>query len=79
MKVQDLLEAVMYGVVSSNIAEVGWEDEILTVEFLSGAQYEYYDCPEEIFNEFLEAPSKGRFFWRNIRGIYRYRKIRGGF
>ena len=72
---QDLLEAIMYHVESSNIASVGYEDGTLTVEFKSGGIYEYYYVPEIVYEHFLEAPSKGRYFIYHVRNDYSYNKI----
>lgn len=47
----------------------------LTVEFLSGAGYEYYYVPSFVVDAFTRAPSYGRFLWKNIRGYYPYRRI----
>ena len=47
----------------------------LTVEFVSGAIYEYYYVPTVVAEAFITAPSFGRFLWKNIRGYYPYRRI----
>jgi hypothetical protein len=75
MKIISLLEAIMHQVESSNIDSIGWEDDILEVTFLSGSTYEYYDVPEEVFEEMLDASSKGQYLARNIKGVYSYNKI----
>jgi uncharacterized protein YuzE len=64
---------------SSNIATVGYDtdSEILEVEFHNGGVYDYFDVPETVFNQFLEASSKGKFFHRNIKGEYKWEKVRG--
>lgn len=49
---------------------------ILYVEFLSGAVYKYYYVAEYVVDLFARAPSKGRYMWRNIRGIYPYERIK---
>jgi len=75
MKVNELLEATMQNVDSSNIASIGWKDGNLEVEFLNGSLYMYLDVPESVFEEFIESYSKGQFLARNIKGQYEYRKI----
>lgn len=57
---------------SSAIASVGYnpEREELEVEFRSGSVYRYFDVPQEIYEDLLQAPSKGRFFASFIRGQY---------
>lgn len=64
----------MIEVESSNIAAVGYEDDTstLVVRFNSGSEYRYYGVAKEVFDELLNAPSKGRYFNQNIRGIYDY-------
>ena len=67
----------MIPVSSSNIASVGYsqENEILTVEFIRGEQYEYYDVPEYIYRELMSASSHGSYFNMNIRNAFSYNKV----
>lgn len=73
----------MISVDSSNIAEIGWEAGskssvgILNVRFSNGSLYEYYDVESVIFDLFIKAESKGKFFSSFIRKIYKYSKIEG--
>jgi len=62
---------------SSNIEAVQYntDNQELYVQFLSGGTYCYHDVPEEIFNELLEASSKGSFLNRVIKGTYEYSKV----
>lgn len=62
---------------SSNIAMIGYDDETeeLHVKFNSGAEYVYNDVPEEVFEEFLSADSKGQYLNEHIKGKYQYRKV----
>ena len=64
-------------VISSNIQAIGYEveDEILQVVFLNGSVYEYFDVPEEVYDAFITAPSKGKFLWREIRDVYDYERV----
>jgi hypothetical protein len=57
---------------SSAIASVGYDaaKEELEVEFTSGNVYRYFDVPQEVYQDLLQAPSKGRFFGSFIRGQY---------
>ena len=61
---------------SSNIEAVGYDDDgqELHVHFLSGGQYVYHSVPREIFEEFLQAPSKGSFLNREIKNVYMFTK-----
>ena len=63
---------------SSQIAEIGYSPntQILTVQFKrKGVWYAYADVPAHIHDEFTKAKSKGKFFHKNIRGAYEYRRI----
>lgn len=59
---------------SSMIRSVGYDEKarILEVEFVSGSVYRYHGVPRELFEELLEAPSKGSYFLERIRGAYEY-------
>lgn len=68
---------------SSNIKSIWFElsgkvpgQGILFIEFLSDAVYEYHRVPEWVAEFLLQANSHGRFFWRNIRGKYPYRRVK---
>lgn len=68
----------MINVDSTNLSAVGYDSEnkILTIEFNDGGLYEYYDVPQNIYDELMSASSKGSFFHRFIRDAYRTVKIR---
>ena len=48
----------------------------LYVRFHSGSIYRYFDCPVDLYDAFLAAESKGRYFSRCIRDRFRYEEIR---
>ena len=62
---------------SSNLASATYdpEAEVLTVEFRSGAQYEYMNVPASTYRSLGLAGSAGEFFARNIRSRYAYNKL----
>lgn len=62
---------------SSNIYSVGYDktEKILQVEFLNGSIYQYCDVPEYVFNELLQASSKGKYFNSKIAFCYKYEYI----
>jgi KTSC domain len=62
---------------SSNIASIGWHDGTLEVEFKTGSIYHYEGVSREFYNEFMNAPSKGTFFSRYVKGVYHSRKLEG--
>ncbi|MFA5377289.1 MAG: KTSC domain-containing protein [Dehalococcoidia bacterium] len=68
----------MNPVVSSNIAAVGYDGEVQTlyVQFHPSMKtYKYFNVPVDVYDSFLGADSKGKFFASNIRGKYEYSQI----
>jgi len=49
---------------------------LLYLLFHSGEVYRYFDVPRWQYQEFLAADSKGQYFGRNIRGHFRYERLR---
>ena len=64
---------------SSNIQSAGYSpaEHRLQIEFKSGGVYDYEDVPPKVYEEFTEAPSKGRFFAQNIKGHFQCSRIGG--
>ena len=60
---------------STNIRSIGWEKNILEIEFLSGEIYQCIGVPHEIWEGFQSAESKGKFFYGVIRGQYRVERL----
>jgi hypothetical protein len=62
---------------SSNIEAIGYNSDAqeLHIQFLSGATYVYYGVPEHIYEEIMDAPSRGSYLNRVIKGVYKYAKI----
>ena len=62
---------------SSTIASVGYDltRELLQLEFCSRAIYHYFGVPADVRGALLEAPSKGSYFNRAIRGRFPYRRL----
>ena len=54
---------------SCNIAEIGYDMPTLTlqVKFHHGGIYNYWPISRSIFDRFMLAPSKGKFFYKEIR------------
>lgn len=57
---------------STTMRSVGYDStqQILEVEFTSGAVYQYLDVPAAVFDELMNAESKGRYFNQEIRDDY---------
>ena len=66
-----------YSVASSNIASVGYDSatETLEVEFLNGSVYQYYNVPENMYNQLMKEDSKGRFLHCYIKNAYPYSRV----
>ena len=62
---------------SSNIEAIGYDDEAqeLHVRFLSGETYVYHGVPRERFDAMMDAPSKGSFLNREVKGAFEYNKL----
>lgn len=62
---------------SSNIAEIGYDENTLTLEvmFLNNSIYQYFDVPKHIYDELIQAESYGKYLAQNIKGFYRYSKV----
>jgi len=71
----------MHNVESSWIKSIGANpsEETLDVHLKSGAEYRYYNVPEHMLTEMLEAESMGKFFAANIgkggKSDYSYKKL----
>jgi hypothetical protein len=59
-------------VTSGNLAEVGYDADLETLEimFRSGRIYQYYNFPAFMFDRFMTSDSLGRFFNAEIKGHY---------
>jgi hypothetical protein len=62
---------------STTLATVGYDENLkrLRLEFCSRAIYLYIGVPAAVYQALLDAPSKGRYFNRTIRGRYPYLQI----
>jgi hypothetical protein len=47
-------------VTSSNISSIGWDDDQMEVEFVSGHVYAYRDVPQSEYQALLGADSIGK-------------------
>jgi hypothetical protein len=62
-------------VASSLISSVGFDPaaSVLEVEFIEPRRiYTFYDVPYSVYDELMEAPSKGHYFNEFIRDDYAY-------
>ena len=63
---------------SRALASIGYSKRLhaLEIEFRNGAIYRYLDVPRSLHRELINAPSKARFYHRNVRGKYRVLHVR---
>ncbi len=61
---------------SSNVEAIGYDDgtQELHVQFLSGGYYIYHNVPRGVFDGLMNAPSKGSFLNREVKGVYQFTK-----
>lgn len=52
------------------------KNKILSVEYLSGKIYDYFQVPKMVYDEFRGTMSKGGFLNRHIKGKFPYRERR---
>ena len=64
-------------VASSNVRAIGYDSQTQTleVEFLSGWVYQYYGVPDHMYEQFMQASSKGRFLNYHIKNHYPYSRV----
>ncbi|MBS6195439.1 MAG: KTSC domain-containing protein [Clostridiales bacterium] len=63
-----------YPVLSSRIANIGWENDTLEVQFHNGAVYQYYNVSHSEYQNFMNASSLGSELSR-LDKIHSYRRI----
>ncbi|MDO9579555.1 MAG: KTSC domain-containing protein [Bacteroidales bacterium] len=63
---------------SSNLASVGYDadNKILEIEFNHGGVYQYFDVPQDVYDELMDADSYGKYFVHNIKDEYEYDRIK---
>lgn len=69
MKIEEISEDAVN---SSWISEIHYHEENKIVTMLTslGNQYEVHDVPENVYNEWLSSPSKGRYYNTKVRNNY---------
>lgn len=68
----------MHYVDSSNVEAIGYDSDAqqLHVRFVkSGETYVYYDVEEWVFQEFMQADSKGTYLNNQIKERFQYSKL----
>lgn len=65
----------MIPVESSNIKALGHEGTTMRLQYTNGTEYDFEGVSAEVFNNFMESESKGRFFHKNIKGKFTSKKV----
>ena len=60
---------------SSNIKSIGYELGTLEIEFSQGLVYQYYQVPEEVYENLFKCESIGKYFTENIKKIFPYKLV----
>ena len=65
---------------SSTLKSAGYQGTSFTLEleFTTGSVYQYSNVPISVYQELMDAPSKGSYFNDYIKDKYRYKKIEDG-
>lgn len=63
---------------SSNLASVGYDEatSVLEIEFNHGGIYQYFDVPQQTYEELMGAESHGKYFSRHIKNVYEFGKVK---
>jgi hypothetical protein len=51
------------------------DTQTLEVEFHKGRIYQYFDVQQPVYEEFINAGSKGKYLATQIKGNYRYARV----
>jgi hypothetical protein len=62
-------------VVSTHVKSIGWESNVLEVEYSDGSVFSYKDVLESTWKLLEESESKGKFIARYIKPNYRAVKL----
>src|SRR5690606_3732057 len=64
---------------STSIREIGYSalSNTLEIEFQRGGVYLYFNVPEQVYDAFRSAASRGEYFNKHIRSAYEYKRVSG--
>lgn len=64
-------------VASLNLKSVGYDEpsETLEVEFLNGGIYQYFNVPLNLYQNLMQAASKGQFLHYYIKNAFPYSRV----
>ena len=63
---------------SSVVADIRYDPKSATLRilFVSGMIYDYRDVPEEVYVLMKTSTSKGTYLYQNIKGHFRFKKVK---
>lgn len=63
---------------STTLRTVGYDAgrQILQLEFQNRSIYQYFEVPATIYQELIQAPSKGAYFNRSIRSRFDFALVK---
>ena len=62
---------------SSSLAEIGYDGSTETMEvcFKNGRIYQYFDVPQDVYDEMRTAESPGGYLSSEVKGRFRYARV----
>jgi KTSC domain len=51
---------------------------VLQIQFRGGIVYQYFHVPLQTYQDLLQADSKGAYFNRHVRSVFRYARLHSG-
>ncbi|MGO9862348.1 MAG: KTSC domain-containing protein [Terriglobales bacterium] len=66
-----------FPVSSSSVSMIGYDadTQALEVQFNNGGVYQYQGVPQDVFDQLMNAPSKGTFINQQIKNSYVFVRI----
>jgi hypothetical protein len=66
---------------STTLRTVGYDAErqLLQIEFQNRSIYQYFEVPATVYEELMQAPSKGAYFNRSIRPRFDFALVNAPF
>jgi hypothetical protein len=61
-----------------NAGDYDPESRVLTIQFVNGAVYNYYDVPQTTADILFQTGSSQEYFNDHIKGVYQYMKVADG-
>lgn len=63
---------------SSVVAHMDYDENrrVLRITYTSGKVYDYLSVPQQAYDEMKAADSKGQYLNYNIKGKYKYKKVK---